>query len=129
MINDVMIFLKDHLSAHLPDSSSAVPKVVFVQRSGAAETIGFSAETIVPLLINVEEDKAWQTPDRYSRLGADGRREKIHPDLCLGLSVLFVAHFSVYETALEYLSLTVRHFQQFRAFESGGSLPALPAGI
>ncbi len=72
---------------------------------------------VVPILINIEEEKTLRPPNRYEGVIIDGIQSKIHPPLNLNVSVLFVSRFADYQQALKFLSLTIRFFQRNPIFD------------
>ncbi len=117
MINEALVFLKNRLNAHLnsgqnPDESLE-DQVVFLDGQNM-DPLTFKLGAVSVLLINIEEENTLRTPDPYTRITADGTRQKIHPEIRLNLYVLFVARFKQYEESLRYLSLIIRYFQKHR---------------
>ena len=117
MINNVLVFLKNQLNAHLraksgtPPGASAEDKVVFISDNGNLKEGAVSA-----LLINIQEEKTLRAADRYLAQSASGEPQRTQPDICLNLYVLFAVRFSDYEQGLSYLSLIIRYFQNHRVF-------------
>ena len=123
MISEVLIFLKNHLNAHLNVSSglshgeSAEDKVVFLNGE-KMDPITFKLGAVSALLINIEEEKTMRPPEPYTAVSANGTQRKVQPDIRLNLYVLFVARFKQYEQGLSYLSRIIQHFQNHRVFDN-----------
>jgi hypothetical protein len=123
MINEVLIFLKNHLNAYLNVSSglsrgeSTEDRVVFLDGE-KMDPITFKLGAVTALLINVEEENTLRPPDPYTAVSADGMQRKVQPDIRLNLYVLFVARFKQYEQGLSYLSRIIQHFQNHRVFDN-----------
>jgi len=133
MLSEVLIFLKDHLNAHLTVKSgvnsieSVEPLVGFIDGE-KMDSIGFKINAVSALLINVEEEKTLRTADPYLRSSTAGGKLNVQPDIRLNLYVLFVARFKQYEQGLSYLSLIIRYFQNHRIFNHQNA-PALSEEI
>ena len=123
MISEVLIFLKNHLNAHLNVSSvlssgeSTEDRVVFLDGE-KMDPVTFKLGAISALLINVEQENTLRSPDPYTAVSADGTQRKVQPDIRLNLYVLFVARFKQYEQGLSYLSRIIQHFQNHRVFDN-----------
>lgn len=119
MINEVLIFLRDHLNAYLNAKSGLTPgesgedKVVFVDGE-KMDPITFKLGAVSALLINIEEENTLRPADLYTAVSANGTRRKVQPDVRMNLYVLFVARFKQYEQGLSYLSRIIQHFQNHR---------------
>ena len=124
MISEALIFLKNHLDAHLKAKSGTDPnvdpdqgRVVFINTDQTDPS--FPKGAVSTLLVNVEEEKTMRAADPYIRRATtpDGVAHRKQPDIRLNLYVLFVARFAKYEDSLSHLSLIVRHFQNYRVFD------------
>ncbi len=88
MINDALVFLKSQLNAHLKAKSgwapgdSAEDKVVFLD-SDKMDPLTFKMGAVSVLLINIEEENTLREADRYARIGGDGSRLHVQPDVRL----------------------------------------------
>lgn len=137
MIDRAIVFLRDHLNAHLAplaeDSSEApeeeihAPAVGFVD-GDRMEPIAFKMGAVTLLLINVEEERSVRPADLHRRSNANGVQQKIHPEIQLNLYVLFVARFAQYEQSWAQLSAIVSHFQSQPSVDSASN-PNLPEEI
>lgn len=119
MISEVLNLLKDHLDAYLKAKSGSTagdpgePKVVFVDGE-KMDPITFKLGAVSALLINIEEENTLRPADPYTRVAADGTRQKVNPDIRMSLYVLFVVRFKQYEKGLRYLSQIIQYFQNHR---------------
>ena len=122
MIGEALVFLKNHLNAHLNAQSGWAPddsgedKVVFVD-GDKMDPINFKLGAVSALLINIEEERTLRAADPYVRLAEDGSRRTVQPDIRMNLYVLFVARFKQYEQGLTYLSRIIQHFQRHRVLD------------
>ena len=124
MISEALIFLKGHVQSYLEAKSGthqnagADPaKVVFIGTD--VDPINFATGAVSILLINLEEEKTMRAADLHIKPAPtpDGTAQRIQADIRLNLYVLFVARFAKYEDSLSYLSLIIRHFQNYRVFD------------
>lgn len=133
MINEVLVFLKNHLNAYLNAQSGLTPaesaedKVTFID-GDKMDPIAFKSEAVSALLINIEEDNILRAADPFATVAADGSRHKVKPEIRMNLYVLFVARFKQYEQGLKYLSMIIKHFQNNRVFKPHNA-PELNEGI
>jgi hypothetical protein len=122
MIDDAVLFLRQHLSSALKSLSGAPPDdvgdepVVFVD-DAKMDCVTFKPGAISVLLVNIEQETTLREPDLYSRVSTNGVSESVQPEIRINLYVLFVAQFTQYEQSLKYLSRIVQHFQTHRAFD------------
>ena len=77
MLSDTLIFLRNHLNAHLATQSGWDPeesqeeKVVFLDGE-KMDPITFKLEAVSALMINLEEDNTLRAPDPYVRTTSNG---------------------------------------------------------
>jgi Pvc16 N-terminal domain len=122
MIDDAVLFLRQHLSSALKSLSGAAPDdvadepVVFVD-DAKMDCVTFKPGAISVLLVNIEQETTLREPDLYSRVSTNGVSESVQPEIRINLYVLFVAQFTQYEQSLKYLSRIVQHFQTHRVFD------------
>ena len=118
MIDQALIFLKNHLNASLKAASSeSTEELVVFGPTEKIDPINFELNKISLLLVRVEEEKVMRPPDLYSRPVPGVGRLPVQPDIRLILYVLCVARFSRYEDGLKYLSMAIRTFQAFRVID------------
>jgi hypothetical protein len=119
MLNDVLVFLKNRLNAHLNTGSKAgdvqEDQVVFPVGQGT-DTVNFKLGAISVIMINLEQDNVLRAPDLYSRTLLDGTVQQVQPEIRLHLYILFVAHYQQYEDALRNLAAIIQYFQTHRLF-------------
>ena len=133
MLDEVMVFLKDHLNHHLrPGATLASDEtqeeaVVFVDGE-KMDPINFKLGAISVLLINIEEDNSLPLSDPYVGVSPRGDTIRINPEIRMDLYVLFVARYKQYDTGLAQLSDIIRHFRTHRIFDHQNS-PELGADI
>lgn len=122
MLNDVLVFLKNHLNHQLSlrdgvtDTASQEETVVFLDGE-KIDPITFKLGAVTALLINIEEDNVMRSPDPYQSMTAGGDKLMVKPEIRLNLFVLFVARFKQYELSLNYLSDIIQHFQNNYVFD------------
>lgn len=119
MISDALVFLKNQLNGYLTvgaDPAESQEEIVVFAEEQNSEGTNFRTESISILLINVEEDNTFRTPNQFVRKAANGDHQTITPELCLNLQILLVSRFQRYQTSLSYLSKIIQYFQKYRAF-------------
>lgn len=122
MLDDVLVFLKNHLNHQLtPQDGMAVPDtqeemVVFLDGE-KVDPISFKLGAVTALMINVEEENTLRPPEPFQAVSADGSKLSVKPDIRLNIFVLFVARFKQYELGLSYLSDIIKNFQANRVFD------------
>lgn len=121
MIDEVLVMLKEKLNNYFKlKVSSPEDKVAFLDGS-KMDPISFPINNVVPVLINVEEEKTLRPPNRYEGVLQNGIRTNILPSISINLSVLFVCKFSDYEQSLKFLSLVIKFFQRNQVFNQQNS--------
>ena len=119
MIGEVLTFLRGRLNGYISVRLGTVPggsepdKVVLPDGE-KMDPIEFPLNAVTALLINIEQEKSLPAPDPYYRMSADGKNERIQPEIRMNLYVLFVARFKQYEQGLNYLTLIIQYFQNHR---------------
>lgn len=133
MIADVLVFLRDRLNARLRAAdggteTAAPPVVAFLDGDGKVDATDFKLNAVSALLIHVEQEAALRAADPFRRAGADGALQRVHPDVCLNLYILFVARFKDYKVSWQQLSSIVEFFQGSPVFE-GDAEPQLQGRV
>jgi hypothetical protein len=134
MIDEVLVYLRDHLNAAIkvsppPGEATSAPETVrFIEGDKWGESVTFPLGAVSELLVNIEQEHTLRRADPYLRLSADGGRQQGPPDIRMNLYVLFVAHFKQYADSLRALSRVVRHFQTHRVFNRANS-PGLSSAV
>jgi hypothetical protein len=128
MIDQALDFLRRSLGDWLTrlahgdlNSQPAPPAVVFLGGDQVKDAVQFTNNTVTALLVKLEEENTLRPADPFTRVGADGIRQRVQPGVRLNLYVLFVAQFGDYLDALRRLSDIVRFFQQNRVFTSANA--------
>jgi hypothetical protein len=119
LISDALVFLKNQLNTYLKanwNSADPRPDPVDFIDGDKMEPLTFNLGSISILLVNLEEEKKLRAPDLYKRTSVNGTYQSVQPEIRLNLYVLFVARYSVYQQALENLSLVVQYFQSHPLF-------------
>jgi hypothetical protein len=111
MIDEVLIMLKEKLNDYFRRKAGIQEdKVAFLDGS-KMDPISFPVNNVVPLLMNIEEERTLRPSQRYEGLIVDGIKTKKYPAISLSLLVLFVCRFSDYEQSMKFLSLILKFFQ------------------
>lgn len=119
MIGEVLTFLRGRLNGYMSVRLGVVPgesnpdKVVLLDGE-KMDPIEFPLGAVTALLINIEQERSSNAPDPFYRTQADGKSERVSPQIRMNLYVLFVAHFKQYEQGLSYLTLIIQYFQNHR---------------
>ena len=128
MIDEVLVMLKDKLNAYFRLKADVQEdKVAFVDGS-KTDPLSIPLNNVVPLLMNIEEEKALRPANRYEGLVIDGLQTRSYPALTLNILVLFVCKFSDYQQSLKFLSLVLAFFQRNPVFDPYNT-PTLSAGV
>ena len=93
-----------------PDGAIAIPQ----------ESLGLS-------LVNIEEERVLKSQKAFET-GPDGRVSHLNPEIKLNLYLLISANFSIYSTALDFLSRAIGFFQGKQVFNHDNT-PALPQSV
>ncbi len=88
----------------------------------------FPVDSVVPVLINIEEEKIIRQANRYEGVIKNGIKTGLSPNIGINLLVLFVSSFSHYDQSLEFLSLIISYFQKFPVLDHYNT-PDLPDTI
>ena len=119
MLNDVLVFLKNNLNSYLRSGGTHTDaqedQVTFLSGQ-SIDSLGFKANSISIVMINLEQEKVLRSPDLYSRSLSNGTSQRVQPEIRLNLYVLFVANYQQYEDALRTLSAIIKYFQNHRTF-------------
>ncbi|MDO7854095.1 DUF4255 domain-containing protein [Hymenobacter convexus] len=114
MIDEVLSLLRNKLNRYFRTQTQLQEdKAVFLAGENT-DPIVFPLNNVVPLLINIEEEKMLRPANRYQEHydHATGVRTGKHPPISINLFVLFVCRFSAYEQSLKFLSHIMQFFQQ-----------------
>ena len=117
MIDEVLVMLKEKLNTYFRLKADVQEdKVAFLDGS-KTDPISIPLNKVVPLLMNIEEEKALRPANRYQRLVVEGIETKSTPALTVNLLVLFVCRFTDYQQSLKFLSLVLSFFQRNPVFD------------
>jgi hypothetical protein len=120
MIDEVLVLLKNKLNRYFRTQALLQEdKAVFLTGDNT-DPIVFPLNNVVPLLINIEEEKLLRPANRYQGHydHVAGTKTGQHPPISINLFVLFVCKFSAYEQSLKFLSHIMRFFQQHQTLDA-----------
>ncbi len=78
MIDEALIFLRDHLNAALknangaPGDASTPDVVAFIDGDKGGDSISFTLGAVSAVLVKLEEENTLRRPDLFARTAADG---------------------------------------------------------
>lgn len=127
-MDEIFVFLQLQLKNHLERKFGVGNGNVEFLSSGNWDPLAFGENELTFLLINLEEDKIMNPPDRFQRVNAVGKSIKIQPEIRLNLYLLIVSHFGTYTEALKQLTATILFFQNNRFFQPQ-SFPEIPEDV
>lgn len=128
MINEILSIIKNKLNGYFKlITSSSADQVVYMDGT-KAEPLIFPANSIVPLLINIEEEKIIRQANRYDGVIRNGIKTDLSPSIGINMLVLFVSSFADYDQSLKFLSLLISYFQKQPVID-GYNTPALPDSV
>ena len=117
MIHDVLNFLRDQLNIYFKIKADITEDRVQFIDGTRMDPISFPADTVTPMLMNVEEERTLRPPDLYAGLHENGAKKQVFPEIRLNLFVLFISKFNDYEQSMKFLSLIIQFFQSNRLFD------------
>jgi len=114
MIDEVLTLLKNKLNRYFRTQTLLQEDKAIFLAGENTDPIIFPLNAVVPLLINIEEEKLLRPANRYQGHydNTTGILAGKNPPISLNLFVLFVCRFSAYEQSLKFLSHIMRFFQQ-----------------
>jgi len=112
MINDVLAKIRDKLNDYFKVITSSDTNQVTFLDGLKMDPLSFPPNSVVPVLINVEEEKIIRQANRYEGVVKNGLKTELAPSLGINMFVLFVSNFSDYEQSLLFLSLLISYFQR-----------------
>jgi hypothetical protein len=124
MIADVIKFLRKRLNKALPrDSSEGAAEDLFVYvGTNKDDSVSFKSDAVSILLVRIEEETALRQAVPYASISADGKHQKVAPEIRMNLWVLFVARFpDDYSLSLQHISDVISYFQNHRVFNQENS--------
>ena len=128
MINDVLTNIKDKLNNYFKGiTASGASQVTFLDGS-KMDPLFFPDNSVVPVLVNIEEEKIIRQANRYEGVIKNGVKTELNPSIGINMLVLFVSSFAHYEQSLQFLSLLITYFQKNPVLDKNNT-PALPDSI
>lgn len=124
MLDVALRFLQDELNGSLAlKTGSDAVKVLLTKVADETGKYAFAVDHIACSVVNIEEERVLkaQLPQSITR---GGLQVATGPPLALNLHLLFAAHFTHYDQALNYLALILAFFQSRPAF-TAEEYPAL----
>ena len=128
MINDVLAKIKDKLNNYFKSITATDANPVMYLDGTKMDPLVFPIDSVVPVLINIEEEKIIRQANRYEGVIKNGIKTGLSPNIGINLLVLFVSSFSHYDQSLEFLSLIISYFQKFPVLDHYNT-PDLPDTI
>lgn len=107
--------IRDYL-LRLPDLNITSQETVHLTNIVDADgTLALPGDCLGLSLVNVEEERVTKSQQAFAK-DSSGRVAHINPELKLNLYILIAANFTLYKTALEFLSAAIRFFQGKNVF-------------
>ena len=128
MINDVLAQIKDKLNGYFKLITSSDTNQVTYPDGNKMDPLIFPENSVVPVLVNVEEEKMIRQANGYAGVIKNGIKTGLSPSIGINLLVLFVSSFSDYDQSLQFLSLIISYFQKFPVLDQYNT-PALPDAV
>jgi len=128
MINDVLAQIKDKLNAYIKLIASSDTNQVTYPDGNKMDPLVFPENSVVPVLVNVEEEKMIRQANGYAGVIKNGIKTELSPSIGINILVLFVSSFSDYDQSLQFLSLIISYFQKFPVLDHYNT-PALPDAV
>jgi len=128
MINDVLAQIKDKLNGYFKLITSSDTNQVTYPDGNKMDPLFFPENSVVPVLVNVEEEKMIRQANGYAGVIKNGIKTGLSPSIGINLLVLFVSSFSDYDQSLKFLSLVIAYFQKFPVLDHYNT-PALPDSV
>jgi len=124
VIDRALLFLRDQVSDHVAratgNADGAAGEAVTFPDGDKLDPLTLKVGAVNLLLVNMEQEVMLRADDPFSRPLGDGTVAAVQPALRLNLSVLFVARYNAYDSALAALSAVLRFFQANRVFDARG---------
>lgn len=128
MINDVLVIIKNKLNEYFREITLSDASHVAFLDGNKLDPIVFPNNSVVPVLINVEEEKIFRQANRFEGIVQNGIQTGLMSSIGINVYVLFVSSFSDYEQSLQFLSLILSYFQRNPVLDHANA-PALPETI
>jgi hypothetical protein len=128
MIDDVLCMLRDKLNGYLKYRAEASSDIVSFIDGMANDTLTFPPNKVVPMLINLDEDKTLRQVDLFEARTKNRIKTNVNSTVCINLLVIFICRFDNYTQSLKFLSLIIRFFQRNQQLDHANT-PDLHADI
>jgi hypothetical protein len=128
MINHVFANIKDKLNDYFRLITSLDSYQVAYLDGNKMDPLSFPDNSIVPVLVNIEEEKIIRQANRYEGVIKNGIKTELSPSIGINMLVLFVSHFADYDQSLQFLSMVISYFQKFPVLDHYNT-PALTDAI
>lgn len=112
MIDEVLMVLKEKLNSYFKFKIAVSEDIVNFIDGSKMDPLSFPLNNVIPLLVNIEEDKILRQADRFEGQIRNGVKTNVNPTVCVNLLVLFVCSFADYKQSLKSLSLIMKFFQR-----------------
>ena len=127
MINELLEYLKKRLNDYISSGNSSEQPVSFMLEE-ATDATKLPPGKIVPILIQIDEDKSFLPAERHLHLNQEGLKYLGNPSIALNLMVVFVSNYANYLECTRRLSQVIQFFQA-NAYFSKETHPDFPASI
>jgi Pvc16 N-terminal domain len=128
MINEILSIIKNNLNGYFKlITSFSADQVVYIDGT-KTDPLVFPPNSVVPMLINIEEEKLIRQANGYAGIIKNGIKTGLNPSIGINIFVLFVSSFSDYEQSLQFLSLMISYFQKLPVLDHNNT-PALPGSV
>ena len=117
MINEVLATIKDKLNDYFRLITSSDANQVVYLDGNKMDPLSFPDNSIVPLLVNIEEEKIIRQANRYEGVVRNGIKTELSPSIGINMLVLFISNFSDYDQSLQFLSMVISYFQKSPVFD------------
>lgn len=128
MISNVLSNIKDKLNGYFKEITASDANQVTYLDGSKMDPLSFPHNSVVPVLVNIEEEKIIRQANRYEGVVQNGIKTGLTPSIGINMFVLFVSNFSDYEQSLQFLSLLIAFFQKTPVLDHSNT-PALPGSV
>jgi hypothetical protein len=112
MIDDVLCMLRDKLNGYLKYRAEISSDIVSFIDGISNDSLTFTPDKVVPMLINLEEDKTLRQVELFEGRIKNSIKTNVNSTVCINLLVIFICRFSNYTQSLKFLSLVIKFFQR-----------------
>src|SRR3954471_1420692 len=128
MINDVLATIKNKLNDYFRLITSSDTNQVIYLDGNKMDPLLFPDNSVVPMLVNIEEEKIIRQANRYEGVIRNGIKTELSPSIGINMLVLFISNFSDYDQSLQFLSMLISYFQKFPVLDHYNT-PTLPNSV